>query len=43
MLQLSAALKAPVGEYFARLYFDTVCFEPKSFNMRRRSFRWSTY
>jgi aminocarboxymuconate-semialdehyde decarboxylase len=26
--QLSAALKAPVGEYLRRLYFDTVCFEP---------------
>jgi len=26
--QLSAALKAPVGDYLRRLYFDTVCFEP---------------
>lgn len=27
--QLSAALKSPVGDYLRRLYFDTVCFEPK--------------
>lgn len=27
--QLAAALKAPVGDYLRRLYFDTVCFEPK--------------
>lgn len=26
--QLSAILKAPVGEYLRRLYFDTICFEP---------------
>jgi aminocarboxymuconate-semialdehyde decarboxylase len=26
---LSATLKAPVGQYLARLYFDTICFEPK--------------
>ena len=25
---LSATLKAPVGDYLRRLYFDTVCFEP---------------
>ena len=25
---LSAAMKAPVGEYLQRLYFDTICFEP---------------
>ena len=27
-VQLSGALKAPVGDYLRRLYFDTVCFEP---------------
>ncbi len=27
--QLSAVLKAPVGDYLRRLYFDTICFEPK--------------
>ena len=27
--QLAATLKAPVGQYLERLYFDTVCFEPK--------------
>ena len=27
--QLAGALKAPIGEYLRRLYFDTVCFEPK--------------
>jgi aminocarboxymuconate-semialdehyde decarboxylase len=27
--QLSATLRAPVGDYLARLYFDTICFEPK--------------
>ncbi len=26
--QLAATLKAPVGDYLRRLYFDTVCFEP---------------
>jgi aminocarboxymuconate-semialdehyde decarboxylase len=26
--QLSATLKAPVGDYLRRLYFDTICFEP---------------
>jgi len=26
--QLSSALKAPVGDYLRRLYFDTICFEP---------------
>jgi len=26
--QLSATMKAPVGDYLRRLYFDTVCFEP---------------
>lgn len=26
--QLSGALKAPVGEYLGRLFFDTICFEP---------------
>jgi aminocarboxymuconate-semialdehyde decarboxylase len=26
--QLSAMLKAQVGDYLARLYFDTICFEP---------------
>jgi len=26
---LSATLKASVGQYLARLYFDTICFEPK--------------
>ena len=27
--QLSATLKAPVGQYLRRLYFDTICFEPQ--------------
>jgi len=27
--ELSAVLKAPVGDYLRRLYFDTICFEPK--------------
>jgi aminocarboxymuconate-semialdehyde decarboxylase len=27
--QLSKTLRAPVGDYLARLYFDTICFEPK--------------
>ena len=27
--QLSATLQAPVGAYLERLYFDTICFEPK--------------
>ena len=26
--QLSSTLKAPVGDYLRRLYFDTICFEP---------------
>lgn len=26
--QLQSTLKAPVGEYLRRLYFDTICFEP---------------
>jgi aminocarboxymuconate-semialdehyde decarboxylase len=26
--QLTATLKAPVGDYLRRLYFDTICFEP---------------
>jgi aminocarboxymuconate-semialdehyde decarboxylase len=26
--QLAAALKAPIGDYLRRLYFDTICFEP---------------
>jgi len=26
--QLSARLKAPVGAYLSRLYFDSICFEP---------------
>jgi aminocarboxymuconate-semialdehyde decarboxylase len=26
--QLSATLKAPVGDYLRRLYFDSICFEP---------------
>jgi aminocarboxymuconate-semialdehyde decarboxylase len=26
--QLSRTLKAPVGDYLQRLYFDTICFEP---------------
>jgi aminocarboxymuconate-semialdehyde decarboxylase len=26
--QLSGVLKAPVGDYLRRLYFDTICFEP---------------
>jgi aminocarboxymuconate-semialdehyde decarboxylase len=26
--QLAAGLKAPVGDYLRRLYFDTICFEP---------------
>jgi aminocarboxymuconate-semialdehyde decarboxylase len=25
---LAANLKAPVGDYLRRLYFDTICFEP---------------
>jgi aminocarboxymuconate-semialdehyde decarboxylase len=25
---LAGNLKAPVGDYFQRLYFDTICFEP---------------
>jgi aminocarboxymuconate-semialdehyde decarboxylase len=25
---LAAGLKAPIGEYLKRLYFDTICFEP---------------
>ena len=27
--ELSATLKAPVGDYLRRLYFDTICFEPR--------------
>jgi aminocarboxymuconate-semialdehyde decarboxylase len=27
--QLAATLKAPVGQYLRRLYFDTICFEPQ--------------
>jgi aminocarboxymuconate-semialdehyde decarboxylase len=27
--QLASQLKAPIGEYMKRLYFDTVCFEPE--------------
>ncbi|HET7849327.1 MAG TPA: amidohydrolase family protein [Pseudolabrys sp.] len=26
--RLSASLKAPVGDYLRRLYFDTICFDP---------------
>lgn len=26
--QLSAGLKAPIGDYLRRLYYDTICFEP---------------
>jgi aminocarboxymuconate-semialdehyde decarboxylase len=26
--QLASNLKAPIGDYFGRLYFDTICFEP---------------
>jgi aminocarboxymuconate-semialdehyde decarboxylase len=26
--QLAAGLKAPIGDYLSRLYFDTICFEP---------------
>jgi len=26
--QLKSTLKAPVGDYLRRLYFDTICFEP---------------
>jgi aminocarboxymuconate-semialdehyde decarboxylase len=26
--QLAAGLKAPIGDYLRRLYFDTICFEP---------------
>lgn len=26
--QLAATLKAPIGDYLQRLYFDTICFEP---------------
>ena len=26
---LSAVMKAPVGDYLRRLYFDTICFEPE--------------
>ncbi len=29
---LSAALRAPVGDYLQRLYYDTVCFEPAILN-----------
>jgi aminocarboxymuconate-semialdehyde decarboxylase len=27
--QISSLLKAPVGDYLRRLYFDTICFEPE--------------
>ncbi len=26
--QIAAGLKAPIGDYLARLYYDTICFEP---------------
>ena len=26
--QLKSTLKAPIGDYLRRLYFDTICFEP---------------
>ncbi|MGY5775195.1 amidohydrolase family protein [Rhizobium sp. LEGMi135b] len=27
--QLAAGLKAPIGDYLRRLYYDTICFEPE--------------
>jgi aminocarboxymuconate-semialdehyde decarboxylase len=27
-VQLSSSIKASVGDYLSRLYFDTICFEP---------------